>query len=105
MQYRFGTVGKLEFEFPKMQSDTQKSFTYSRYTRPLVTRLTLTFENAGFIYEIHDDDESDVEPPVQYASIDITNSESRDISTIDCKWPTTGSLIKLEDIVLGDEDN
>ncbi len=99
LQYRFGVLGKVELEFPKSRKDSQKAFKYSRYTRPLVTMLTLSFENNGVIYEIHDDDNSEEKPPIRAASIDVA-----DVSVV-CKQPTIGSLMKLEDFVPRDEEN
>ncbi len=105
VQYRFGNAAKLELEFPKERKDSQKSFKYSRYTRPLVTMLTLSFENGGFVYKIHDDDNSEEKPSVRFASIDIINGEGKDVSSVVCKLPVTGSLMKLEDLVPHDEEN
>jgi hypothetical protein len=99
VQYRFGVLGKVELEFPKNRQDSQKSFKYLRYTRPLVTMLTLSFENSGVVYEIHDDDNSEEKPPVRAASIDVA-----DVSVV-CRQPTIGSLMKLEDFVPRDEEN
>jgi len=99
LQYRFGVLGKVELEFPKDRKDSQKAFKYSRYTRPLVTMLTLSFENNGVVYEIHDDDNSEEKPPIRAASIDVA-----DVSIV-CKQPTLGSLMTLEDIVPRDEEN
>ena len=98
VQYRFGAPGKIELEFPKERKDSQKAFKYTRYTRPLVTMLTLKFENSGIVYEIHDDDNNEEKPPVRAASIDVAN-----VSVV-CKLPTVGSLMKLEDIVPRDEE-
>ena len=103
VQYRFGSVGKIELEFPKERKDSQKAFKYSRYTRPLVTMLTLSFENSGVFYEIHDDDNSEEKPPVRAASIDIKDG-AKELSVV-CKQPTTGSLMRLEDFVPRDEEN
>ncbi len=105
VQYRFGTAVKIELEFPKDRPNSQKSFKYSRYTRPLVTMLTLSFENGGFVYEIHDDDNAEEKPPVRAASVDIKNGEGKDVSSVVCKLPVTGSLMKLEDLVPRDEEN
>ena len=99
LQYRFGVPGKIELEYPKERKDSAQKFKYSRYTRPLVTMLTLKFENEGVVYEIHDDDNSEEKPPVRAASIDVA-----DVSVV-CKLPTAGSLMKLEDIVPRDEEN
>lgn len=104
LQYRFGVLGKIELEFPKDRAGSQKAFKYLRYTRPLVTMLTLSFENGGVVYEIHDDDNAEEKPPVRAASIDLSSGGSA-IPSVVCKLPTTGSLMKLEDIVPRDEEN
>lgn len=98
VQYRFGILGKVELEFPAERKDSQKSFKYSRYTRPLVTMLTLSFANGGFAYEIHDDDNSEEKPAVRAASVDIKNGEKQ-VSSVVCKLPFKGSLMALEDLV------
>ncbi len=102
LQYRFGVLGKVELEFPKSRKDSQKAFKYSRYTRPLVTMLTLSFENNGVVYEIHDDDNSEEKPPLRVASIDIKDGDKE--SSVVCKQPTIGSLMKLEDFVPRNEE-
>ena len=104
VQYRFGAAGKVELEFPKDRQDSAKKFKYSRYTRPLVTMLTLKFENDGAAYEIHDDDNSEEKPPVRAASIDISTGGGKEASVV-CKLSTGGSLMGLEDIVSRDEEN
>jgi hypothetical protein len=103
VQYRFGAPGKIELEFPKERKDSAQKFKYSRYTRPLVTMLTLSFENEGVGYEIHDDDNSEEKPPVRAASIDIKDGAKE--ASIECKLPVSGSLMKLEGIVPRDEEN
>ncbi|HEY8561991.1 MAG TPA: hypothetical protein VIL74_16580 [Pyrinomonadaceae bacterium] len=99
LQYRFGTAGRIELEYPAERPGSAKKFKYSRYTRPLVTMLALSFENNGVKYEIHDDDNSEEKPPVRAASVDVANS------SVVCKLPTAGSLMKLEDIVPRNEEN
>lgn len=104
VQYRFGSAGKIELEYPKDRKGSQKAFKYSRYTRPLVTMLTLSFENNGVGYELHDDDNSEEKPPVRAASIDVAAGSEKTASIV-CKLPTAGSLMKLEDIVPRDDEN
>jgi hypothetical protein len=103
LQYRFGRQGKIELEFPKDRKDSAQKFKYTRYTRPLVTMLTLKFETGGVVYEIHDDDNSEEKPPVRAASIDIADG-AKNFSVVG-KQPPTGSLMKLEGIVPRDEEN
>jgi hypothetical protein len=102
VQYRFGTSRKVELELPQGRTGSQGFFRYARYTRPLVTMLSLTFTNNGATYEIHDDDNAEEKPPVRSASIDVTSGEKT--ASITCRQPTSGSLMKLEDIVTRDEN-
>lgn len=103
VQYRFGSLGKIELEYPKSRTGSAQKFKYSRYTRPLVTMLTLEFENEGVRYEIHDDDNSEEKPPVRAASIDVANGASS--RSVVCRLPVSGSLMELETIVPRNEDN
>jgi hypothetical protein len=103
VQYRFGSPGKIELEFPKDRKDSAQKFKYTRYTRPLVTMLTLKFETGGVVYEIHDDDNSEEKPPVRAASIDVADGAKA--ASVVCKLPVNGSLMKLEGIVPRDEEN
>lgn len=103
VQYRFGTLGKIELEYPKARENSAQKFKYSRYTRPLVTMLTLEFENEGVSYEIHDDDNSEEKPPVRAASIDIADGAKS--ASVVCRQPVSGSLMELENIVPRNEDN
>lgn len=99
LQYRYGIAGKIELEAPKSRKESQRFFGYSRYTRPLVTMLALRFENSGYAYEIHDDDNAEEKPPVRAGSIDIFDKNGETVSSVECKLPIKGSLMKLEDIV------
>ena len=103
VQYRFGTAGNVELQLPKTKANSQNFFKYSRYTRYMVTMLTLNFENGGFSYVIHDDDNEEEKPPSRSASIDVASGDGKTVS-ITCKLPTTGSLMTLEDIVPRDEN-
>jgi hypothetical protein len=103
VQYRFGAAGKVELEFPKDRAGSQKSFKYSRYTRYMVTMLTLSFENGGFTYTIHDDENFEEKTSNYYDVVDITNGE-KEVSSVVCKQPTKGTLMTLEDFVPRDEE-
>ncbi len=104
LQYRFGTLRKVELQLPTNLEGSQNFFKYSRYTRPLVTMLQLTFENGDYFYEIHDDFNAEEKPQIRSASIDIKKNGSDKTTSITCKNPTAGSLMKLEDIVVKDEN-
>jgi hypothetical protein len=64
--------------------------------------LSLTFTNSGFSYEIHDDDNAEEKPPVRSASIDVSGGGKS--SSITCRKPVDGTLMKLEEIVPRNEN-
>ncbi len=105
VQYRFGRPNQVELEFPNTRANSQTAFKYSRYTRPLVTYLSLRFENNGYSYTISDDFNDEEKPSRRDASITIkpTGATAKE-STLKCKLPVTGSLSQLEDIVPRAED-
>ncbi len=100
LQYRFGRTGAIELEFPADRQNTQKQFGYSRYTRPLVTYLTLSFETNGYEYSLHQDDNSEEKPPVNESRIEISKvGASGESKELKCSGRTFGSLISIEDFV------
>lgn len=106
LQYRFGRPGKVELQFPSSKQNTQKAFTYIRYTRPLVTYLTVKFSTADYQYSIHEDNDAEMKPPSNAAYITITPLRERagDSSelTIRLRGRVKGSLMNLEDVVLNE---
>lgn len=100
VQYRFGLPGKVELEFPTERKDTQSAFGYSRYTRPLVTLLSLQFESNGYKYSIHQDSNAEEKPPVNYSYLNVTPPDvsAKEIE-MTCRQPVKGSLMLLEDVV------
>jgi hypothetical protein len=105
VQYRFGLPDKVELEFPTERKDTQSAFRYSRYTRPLVTLLTLQFESNGYKYLIHQDSNAEEKPPVNASYLNITtpDANAKEIE-MTCREPVKGSLMLLEDVVPRSEE-
>jgi hypothetical protein len=104
LQYRFGRPGKVELQFPPGRQHTQRAFTYTRYTRPLVTYLTLTFTTNNHRYSIHEDSDAEFKPASSAAYITVApprkrTDDSTDL-TIQLRGKVKGSLISLEDVVL-----
>ncbi|HKS28563.1 MAG TPA: hypothetical protein VJS44_12115 [Pyrinomonadaceae bacterium] len=98
VQYRFGRAGRVELEFPRERTGTQSAFKYSRYTRPLVTYLKLEFVNGGVSYSISDDSNDEEKPARRDASITVKTADAKE-TTLRCRMPVAGSLMKLEDVV------
>lgn len=103
LQYRFGRPAKIELEFPSDRQNTQSKFAYTRYTRPLVTYLTVSFRTDDHEYSIHQDS-SDEERPAQrevyitVATLGAKETESKEV-TIKLRTQVKGSLMNLERIV------
>jgi len=100
VQYRFGQLGKIELEFPSERKETQGAFAYDRYTRPLVTFLSLRFESNGYKYSVHQDSNAEEKPPVNSSYVNVTAPEENATPIeMRCRLPVVGSLMLLEDAV------
>ena len=71
LRYRFGRPGKVELVYPKPGESVQDAFRYRRYTRPLVTYLTVTFETGGYRYKIHQNFNEEENPGVHEAFVSV----------------------------------
>jgi hypothetical protein len=100
LQYRFGRPEKIELCFPESRKDTQSQFQYSRYTRPLVTYLTLKFEINRYRYSIHEDYDAERKPERRESYITVTppGGDSEEVR-IQLHTPVKGDLAKLEYVV------
>ena len=103
LQYRFGRPGQVELEFPSSRQDTQKAFAYTRYTRPLVTLLTVKFTTNGYSYSIHQDYNSEIRPAENDAYLMVAPLGKEDdeaaAKTIHLERLVKGSLTSVEDLV------
>ncbi len=103
LQYRFGRPGQIEMEFPRTRENTQPQFSYTRYTRPRVTYLTLKFETNGYRYSIHQDHDAEQEPARLEAYVTIASPERHEIvpeeDVLHLRVPVQGSLMNLESVV------
>jgi hypothetical protein len=103
LQYRFGRPDKIELQFPEKRQNSQRAFTYTRYTRPLVTYLTLTFSTTDYRYSIHQDDDAEIKPASRAAYISVEPIQERpgvsEEITIHLRGRVRGTLMTLEDVV------
>ena len=103
LYYRFGPPGTVELVYPstnKVAAAPAKFFHYSRYTRPLVTFLSVEFENKGYTYTIFADDSSEGGKPQQQYGVRVRAPGKRDVVTeLVCGPGTQQQLMKLEDIL------
>ena len=55
LQYRFGTPGKIELEFPDVRHESLKAFKYSHYFRAKVDSTEISFSRNGYTYAVFDE--------------------------------------------------
>ena len=72
LQYRFGTPGKIELEFPNQREQTQSAFKYSHYFRAQIDRTEISFASGGYQYAIFDDYNGEQKPAQHEQGIQIT---------------------------------
>lgn len=105
LQYRFGKPNALELEFPQARDDSSRTrFTYDRYTRPHVTKITVSFETEGWTYTLFDDRDSEFGRAQRLQGVRVKQS---DVSTparpLVCEGGSVNRLMTLESILPCDE--
>ena len=106
LQYRFGTLGAVELQFPRDRANTQRVFRYAHYFRAQVDRTEVTFDNEGYRYVVFDYHEGDIKPPVRASGVRVRHHGSMEKETeLKCDGKPTSKLSVLESIVPRDNDN
>lgn len=106
LQYRFGKPNALDFEFPLERDDSSRMrFSYSRYTRAHVTKITVSFEREGRTYTLFDDRDSEFgrAQRLQGVRVKRTDSITPDRPLV-CEASTVNRLMTLEPILPCDEN-
>lgn len=103
LQYRFGSPGAVELEFPAERRHPRGSFEYSRYTRPRVTYLSIEFDVERLRFSLRQESDHDQEPPVQESALTVSErdrgADARPVAEHRCREPVQGSLMELEEIL------
>ena len=100
IQVRLGTRGSLKFKYPNSMDGSLKSFKYSRYTRPLVTDLKISFESDNVDYELYRDSSYEENPKKEEWAAGLTKTSGNDFEdTATCKNYPNARLADLEDIL------
>jgi hypothetical protein len=71
LQYRFGSPGKIELEFPKDRTGTQQKFEYTHYFRARVDLTEINFTVDGVSYSVFDDYQGEEKPEVSEQGVAI----------------------------------
>lgn len=100
IQVRLGTMGSTKFKHPDSMDNSIKAFKYSRYTRPLVTNLKISFGSGSAEYELYSDSSYEETPKKENWAAGpnkISESNVEDLAT--CSNHPFDRLAELEDIL------
>jgi hypothetical protein len=104
LQYRFGLPDKIELEFPKERTGTQKKFTYSHYFRARFDMTAIGFTIDGYEYSIFDDYNGEDKPVVSSQGVNVTApGKPKEVSLV-CRTKPKADYGDLQ-AVLGNDQN
>lgn len=99
IQLRLGTMGSLRFKYPNSMGGSLKSFKYSRYSRPLVTDLKISFESDNVDYELYKYSSYEENPKKEKWTAGLTKISGDDFEEpATCENYPNARLADLEDI-------
>jgi len=99
LQYRFGLPEKIELEFPKERSGSQKKFQYSHYFRAQVDMTEIGFSIDGYQYQITDDYNGEEKPAQTVQGVTVTApGKPKDVS-LSCRIKPKADYADLETVL------
>ncbi len=106
LQYRFGTPGAIELQFPRDRANTQRAFRHAHYFRAQVDRTETTFDNSGYRYVMYSYYDGDTKPVVREAGVRVQRHGTTDRATeLPCRAEPIAKFSGLESILTRDNDN
>ena len=100
IQVRFGQGGSLRFSYPASMKNSLNPFKYTRYTRPLVTYLKVSFESNSVKYELYRDSSYEENPKREDWAAGLIKASGSNIDEIAiCSNQPIDRLFELEDIL------
>jgi len=99
IQYRFGTPGKIELEYPDSREGSQSKFTYLHYFRANVDRTEVGFKKGQHEYSVFSDYEGDIKPLVNEKGVLISDFTTGKEKKILCKGKILNHLSALATVV------
>jgi hypothetical protein len=103
--YRYGVLGKPEFQFPPQAEGSIKRFRFAHYSRYQVDRLELSFENGNYTYAVFDYYEGEEKPSYMRGVRVLPKDGKAKEVELRCSGKVVSSLTKLEGIVHCDKEN
>ena len=100
IQVRLGTTESLKFKYPESMDNSLGAFKYSRYTRPLVTYLNISFESDSAKYGLYMDSSYEENPKKEDWAAGLSKTSGRNFEDLAvCSNHPFGSLAELEEIL------
>jgi hypothetical protein len=104
IQYRYGSPGRIELEYPSVRAGSQSKFTYSHYFRARVDRTEVGFKNGTYDYSVFSDYEGDIGPVEDEKGVRISDSASGKEKTLLCRGQVISQLGLLATVIPCAED-
>jgi hypothetical protein len=104
LTYRFGTVRKIEFEFPPSHKGSTSRFHHSHYFRAQTDRTELSFENGDYTYSVFDLYEEDSKPKSS-SGVSISRGKTREEIELSCAKSVIAHWYLIDGAVPCDEEN
>jgi hypothetical protein len=99
VQYRFGTSGKVELEYPTEKTGSQHKFEYHHYFRAQLDETEISFSSGGYKYAIFDDYNGEMRPAVSNQGVRVEASANGKESTLECQGKAKASYGDLDQIL------
>jgi len=97
LQYRFGLPGKVELEYPKQRSDSQKSFHYSHYFRAQFDSTEISFSTDDYTYTVFDNFNGEEKPAIMDQGVTVKPPGNKKEVTYSCRDRAKANLGNLPD--------
>jgi hypothetical protein len=98
LQYRFGLPGKIELEYPKQRSDSQKTFHYSHYFRVQFDLTEISFSGDGYTYTVFDNYNGEEKPAITDQGVKVTRLTDKKEVSYGCKGKAKADFSDLSDV-------
>ncbi len=105
LQYRFGSPGQIELTYPAHKRNSLQKFRLWRYARPMVDRLTISFDSGAYTYTYSSDYDGDEKPPIDKVEILVSRQGSRKVTTLVCVGKQVADFSFIEGIMPCQDDS
>ena len=99
VQYRFGTPGKVELEYPAEKGGSQDKFEYYHYFRAQFDETEISFSSGGYRYAIFDDYNGEMRPAVSSQGVRVEDPGNSKKSTLECQGRAKAAYGDLDQIL------